>query len=147
MKIHLKLAVVAALCLPAFAQTPQVTTQRWVTIVPERTKQQAVNLSVFLPAGTTFRFISLNGKATTALTMPMAIEVWDWDIGIDGRPLAPDPTKAKSMQVLQIPTAQRATQTSQGKSHCPAALQPRLSPGSTPLRQLLFARIRHPLRL
>jgi hypothetical protein len=106
MKIHLKLAVVAALCLPAFAQTTQVTTQTWVTIVPERTKQQAVNLTVSLPAGTTFRFVSPNGRATPAVTTPMALEVWDWDIGLDGRPLDPDPTTAKSMQVLQIPTAQ-----------------------------------------
>jgi hypothetical protein len=55
MKIHLKLAVIAALCLSAGAQTPQATTQSWVTIVPAQ--QQAVTLTVRLPAGTTFRLV------------------------------------------------------------------------------------------
>lgn len=104
MKIHLKLAVIAALCLPAGAQTPQATTQSWVTIVPAQ--QQAITLTVRLPAGTTFRLVSLNGKATTAMTTTRAIDVRDWDIGPDGRPLDPDLTTAESMQVLQIPTRQ-----------------------------------------
>jgi hypothetical protein len=104
MKIHLKLAVIAALCLPAGAQTPQVTTQSWVTIVPAM--QQAITLRVALPAGTTFRFVPSNGKPTAAITTPTAIEVCDWDIGLNGRPLDHDPTTAKSMQVLQIATAQ-----------------------------------------
>jgi hypothetical protein len=97
-KTIVKLAVIAALCLPAAAQT----TQTWVTVIPA--SQQAMTLSVALPAGATYRFLSLNGLATKPTTLTAAKTVSDWDDGLNGRDPDPDPGTAKSLQVLQMST-------------------------------------------
>jgi hypothetical protein len=91
MKTILKLAAFAALCSPAFAQT-------WFTVIPAT--QQARSLSATLPAGTSYRFLSLNGKTTGTLTATAA-PVSDWDDGSIGHDPDPEKGVSKSLQVLQ----------------------------------------------
>lgn len=95
MKIILKLAFIAALCLPAHAQTT------WYTIVP----LQALTLNVTLPAGTTYRFLSSNGKATIPVTTTAAVTLSSWDDGLNGHPPDPDAGIPKVMQVQQASAA------------------------------------------
>lgn len=101
MKTFLPLAVIAALCLPAVAQS-----QAWITVVASSpVPQQSLTLNVSLPAGATYRFVSVNGKATLPITVTTAQTVSSWDDGGVGRPADPDPGIAKSMQILQSSAA------------------------------------------
>jgi hypothetical protein len=95
-------AVVAA---PAV--TPPAQTGTWFTVIPA--EKQAHTLSVSVPAGTTFRFLSSNGKATTPVTTTATVTVSDWDDGLNGRPLDPDPGTAKRMDILETATTQAVT--------------------------------------
>ena len=93
MRIHLQLAVIAALCLPAGAQTPQATSQSWVIIVPAQ--QQAITLTVRLPAGTTFRLV-IDGVIYNNSGFRVQGDTGFYSFG------NPD----TSMQILQIQTPQ-----------------------------------------
>jgi hypothetical protein len=85
------LIVIAALCLPASAQT-------WFTVIPAT--QQARSLSATFPAGTSYRFLSVNGKTTGTLTATVT-PISDWDDGSIGHDPDPDKGVSKSLQVLQ----------------------------------------------
>jgi hypothetical protein len=73
-----------ALCvpLPTYAQNPV-----WFTVIAAT--KQAPTLSVSLPAGTIYRFVSANGLATAPVTLAAAKTISDWDDGLSGRTLTP----------------------------------------------------------
>lgn len=99
-KLLQSLAVIAALCLPACAQTAP-TAPTWYTIVP----LQALTLNVTLPPGTTYRFLSSNGKATIPVTTTATVTLSSWDDGLNGHPPDPDAGIPKVMQVQQASAA------------------------------------------
>jgi hypothetical protein len=68
-----------------------------------------MTLNVSLPVGATYRFVSLNGKATAPITTTIAQTVSSWDDGGVGRPADPDPGIAKAMQILQSSAALSVT--------------------------------------
>jgi hypothetical protein len=85
------------------ATDPSAPTATWFTVIPA--EQQAKTLSVSVPARTTYRFISVNGLATTPVTSAGGT-VSDWDDGLNGDPADPDPNAAKSMQILELTVPQ-----------------------------------------
>lgn len=88
------LLVLLFLQLPLSGQT----LPPWVTVIPAQ--QQAKALTVTLPVGTSYRFLSVNGKATVAL-IATAAPISDWDTGIGTAPPDPEPGVSKAFQVAQ----------------------------------------------
>jgi hypothetical protein len=101
----LKLFVLSALVLSTSVICAQ---QQWVTVVPAANQSKTISVSV--PPGTAYRFISTNGIATDALTATAA-PIPDWDSGLDGNPPDPDPSFPKDFQVARGPVTLNATLT------------------------------------
>src|ERR1700688_692178 len=85
------------LLLSLFA--PVAYAQSWVTVVPA--ESQSTTISVTLPVGAHYRFLSTNGNATSTLIATTA-PISDFDNEMDGNPPDPGPNFQKSFQVAAL---------------------------------------------
>jgi hypothetical protein len=94
-----KLSILAVLsATPLFAQS--TSTPTWYTVVPA--SAQSPNISVTLPAGTTYRFGDTQNNIWGApVTVTAQTTISDFDDGQSGRPADPDPGTQKELDILQ----------------------------------------------
>jgi hypothetical protein len=106
----------------AFAQTATtVPAPVWFTVAT--TQQQALTLSVTLPAGTIYRIgDSKNNKWCVQPVPTASITIVDYADGLNGRPADCDPGTAKELDVQETPAAQSVTLTNSAVK--PAAVTP-----------------------